>query len=116
MGQLMGTMDPLTPAELDWILQSGACSVWLPKPLVQKLYLLITCVFNLRCEEVRDLTFGNFFKVYVGNTVAYIILVPAQYKMRSGNMSASRRTFKLPIAAMSLDPDSNLSILLAHLK
>ena len=115
-GQLQHTCDPLTTAEIAFILQSGACHIWLPKPLVQKIYMIVTCIYNLRVEEVRGLVFGNFFEVVIDGVVAYIILVPGPAKMRSGSVSASARTYKRPIAAMSTDPDYNLSTLLSHLK
>ena len=112
----MNTMDPITAAELAWILQSGASSLWRPKSLVQRAYILIVVIFNLRAEETKILCFGNFKEVCVGGKPRYIILVPSKSKMRQGSLNAKTNTTKRPVAALSIDPEFNLSNVLAHLK
>ena len=114
MGQLQNTSDPITPPEIAWILQSAASSLWIPKPLVQRLYIILVVVFNLRVDECHKLTFGNFKYVWV-DQVAYIILVPSASKMRNG-LRMSAKTYRRPVAALSTDPEFNLANLLDHHK
>ena len=113
MGQLMNTLDPITTPKIAWILQNASSSLWIPKPLVQRLYTIIVVVFNLRCDECRKLTFGNFKLVWIQGVVAYIMYIPAAAKMRNGRRLSSK-TYKRPVAAMSVDPEFNLANLLDH--
>jgi len=120
VGQLMDACDPFTTAEICWMMQSPAVSLFRPWGLVQGLYLLAVVVFNLRVKEASQLTFGNFEVIKIGGKDSYIRYIPGTSKTKQGDKRPSGRqgvlTSKRPVAPLSTDPSFNLANFLAEHK